>query len=44
MRGELASARETANIFLGDAQSGTSPKEAAAARGTTPRTLPDVLG
>ena len=31
MRGELASARETANIFLGDAESGAWPTEAAAA-------------
>jgi class 3 adenylate cyclase/predicted ATPase len=32
MRGELASARETAKIFLGDAESGAWPTEAAAAR------------
>ena len=32
MRGELASARETANIFLGDAESGAWLSEAAAAR------------
>jgi predicted ATPase len=31
MRGELASARETANIFLGDAESGVWPTETAAA-------------